>query len=175
MRLVYKIIAGVVVCLIFILSLNYFNLQRHMNEILKDDVRNKGVEVWVHYSWLINPNEIKYDLRNVSDNNSTADVTRILLQYSEKLKDKKYDKVILSYKGMSKFYFKGEYFQTLGEEYEFQNPIYTLRTMPENVYRLDGDPQYGTWTGGWLGVMGKQLEDLNSFAQDWYLNDILTN
>jgi len=68
MKIVYKIITGVVVCLILILGLNYFNLQRHMNEILQADPRNEGVEVWVHYSWLINPNEIKYDLRGVSDN-----------------------------------------------------------------------------------------------------------
>lgn len=144
-----------------------------MNSVLKADSRNDGISVWVHYSWWLNPREITYDLREISGDNSTADVTRILLQFSEKLKDRKYNKVILSYEGKSKFYFTGEYFQTIGQEYEFQNPVYTLRTMPENIYTFDDELKYGKWTGGWIGVMGKQFEDLNSFAQDWYLNDVM--
>lgn len=174
MKKIYKICAALVFCLIFIFSLNFFNLQRHINTVLKEDSRNKGIKVWVHYSWWLNPREIKYDLRDISGDNSTADVTRVLLQFSEKIKNKEFDKVILSYRGTSKGYFKGEYFQTIGKEYEFQNPVYTLRTMPENVYALDGQPKYGTWTGGWIGVMGRQLEDLNSFAKDWYLDEIMS-
>jgi len=45
--------------------------------------------------------------------------------------------------------------------------------MPENVYSLGGERMYGAWTGGWLGVMGKQMEDLNNFAKDWYLDDVI--
>jgi len=103
---------------------------------------------------------------------SAMDVSRTLLQFSEHLKDENFDKVVLSYKGNPRFVLKGSYFRTLGEEYGVQNPIYTLRTLPENVYNLDGSPAFGTWTGGWLGVIGKQMEDLNEFHRAWYLSDI---
>lgn len=160
----------VIVCLA---AFNYFTLQRHMINVLKDDPRNEGVKVWVHYKWFINPSELKYDLRGISGENSALDVNRVMLQFSEKIKDKQFNKVYLSYRGKDKFYFKGSYFQNLGKEYEFQNPVYTLRTMPENVYTLDGDLQYGSWTGGWLGVTSKQMEDLNQFSKDWFLSEVI--
>ncbi len=159
--------------LLAIVFYNYFTLQRYMNSILTDDPRNNGVKVWVHYKWFINPTQLKYDLRDISGENSSLDVNRVMLQFAEKVKDKKFSKVYLAFKGSDKFYLEGNYFQNIGKEYEFQNPIYTLRTMPENIYLLNGDHAYGSWSGGWLGVMNKQLEDLNAFSKDWYLDDIV--
>jgi hypothetical protein len=45
--------------------------------------------------------------------------------------------------------------------------------LPEHVYALDGTPAFGTWTGGWLGVMGKQLDDSNEFHKQWWVNEAL--
>lgn len=173
MSKLYKTILTVFAIILIIFTINYFSLQRHMNAVLSNDSRNKGVKVLVHYKWLINPTEIKYDLRDISGENSALDVNRVMLQFSEKIKNKEFKKVYLSYKGKDKFFLKGDYFQNIGKEYEYQNPIYTLRTMPENVYLLNGEHAYGTWEGGWLGVMNKQMEDLNTFAKDWYLGDML--
>jgi len=53
-----------------------------------------------------------------------------------------------------------------------QNPVYTMRTFPQNVYALDGSPAFETWSGGLLGVLGKQLEDFSEFHKQWYLNEI---
>ncbi|MFP2608696.1 hypothetical protein, partial [Escherichia marmotae] len=72
-----------------------------------------------------------------------------------------------------KFYLKGGYFKTLGQEYGIQNPVYTLRTIPENVYMLNGERAYSVWEGGLLGVMGKQMEDLSDFSKAWYLDDFI--
>jgi hypothetical protein len=47
-----------------------------------------------------------------------------------------------------------------------------MRTLPENIHQLDGSAAYGTWTGGLLGVWGKQMEDLGKFSEDWYLRDL---
>lgn len=164
---------GLILIVISILAINYFALQRHMNSILSGDDRNSGLKVWVHYKYFVNPTELKYDLRGISENNSTLDVTRALLQFAEKTKNREFRKVYLSYKGVDKFYLNGQYFQKLGKEYSFQNPIYTLRTMPENVHLLDGELAYGSWQGGWLGVSTKQMQDLNQFSQDWFLNEAI--
>lgn len=75
--------------------------------------------------------------------------------------------------GKHKFYIDGEHFKKIGEEHEYQNPVYTLRTLPENIYTLDGKQAYPNWTGGVLGVMGKQMEDLNEFGKKWVLEDYL--
>ena len=56
-------------------------------------------------------------------------------------------------------------------EFGTQNPVYTLRTLPENIRNLDGTHPYGTWTGGWLGVTSRQMEDLKQFSNDWFLTE----
>jgi len=57
-------------------------------------------------------------------------------------------------------------------EYESQNPVYTIRTFPENLYTIDGKNVYGEWTGGLLGVVTKQMEDFNDFHKKWYIDEM---
>ena len=47
-----------------------------------------------------------------------------------------------------------------------------MRTFPENVYRPDGARAFDSWTGGVLGVLGKQMEDFNEFHKQWYIEDL---
>lgn len=173
MKRTIKILLATLGLMCLIIAINYFSLQRHMNNVLNDDSRNKDIKVWVHYKWFINPTEIKYDLRGISGENSALDVNRVMLQFSEEIKDKEFKKVYLSYKGKDKFYFKGDFFKNLGQEYGKQNPIYTLRTIPENVYMLNGEHAYSTWEGGWLGVMSRQMDDLKAYTKYWYLSDMI--
>lgn len=170
-RLIKNIIIAVSVVGCAIFAWNYLSLQRKVDQVLSDDSRNEGIKVIAHYGWFIDPGVLVFDLRQISRENRPIDVSRVLLQFAEKQKNHQFDRIVLSYKGSRKFQLKGDYFQLLGEEYEYQNPVYTLRTLPENVYQLDGSPAFGTWTGGVLGVVGKQLEDLNEFHRQWYLLD----
>jgi len=154
-------------------SINYFSLGRQLSDVISSDVRNKGITFSAHYKYYVWPSVLVINLNEVSNSNSPADVFRVLLQYSSKIQGKSFDRVLLSYKGKDKFEIEGEYFQTLGREFESQNPIYTLRTFPENLYKLDGTKAYGSWTGGWLGVVSKQMEDFGEFHQDWYIKDMV--
>jgi hypothetical protein len=121
-------------------------------------------------AWL-SDSEIVFDIRKIDGEVSPADMTRKLLKSAEALKARRYERVYLAYRGREKFYLDGDYFRQLGEEYAYQNPVYTIRTLPERVYNLDGTPAFGTWTGGWLGVLGKQLEDANEFHRRWWMTD----
>jgi len=47
-----------------------------------------------------------------------------------------------------------------------------MRTFPENLLKPDGSRAYQTWTGGLLGVVGKQVEDFNDFHRQWWLGDL---
>ncbi len=164
---------GVILILGAIYSFNYIGLQTSMNEVLKDDPRNRGVDVNVHYQSYVNMSVLVYDLRALSDTNSKADVFRAFLQFASKMKEKKFEKVELAFRGQTKFILSGDYFQELGLEYGYQNPIWTMNHFPENLRLRDGTRAYGTWIGGWLGVAGKQIEDFNDFHDEWYMHDLL--
>lgn len=161
------------IVLLAIYAVNYLTLNTYLQSILKDDSRNKTLAISTSYQYYINPKTIVVDVKSVDDDNSLSDILRSLFQLAEKLKERDFDKVILASSGKHKFYIDGEHFKKIGEEHEYQNPVYTLRTLPENIYTLDGKQAYPNWTGGVLGVMGKQMEDLNEFGKKWVLEDYL--
>ena len=141
-----------------------------MNEVIESDSRNKGIEISVYYG--DNQSILEYDLKSISNENSIADVFRVFLQFAEKVKSYKFDKVKLAFRKKVKFVINGDYFQKLGEEFSFQNPIYTMRTFPENLMNSDSSKAYSKWTGGWLGVSKKQMEDFNDFHKKWYFSEL---
>lgn len=65
-----------------------------------------------------------------------------------------------------KFTLEGDYFQELGEEYDFQNPMYTARTLPEKVKKPDGTQAYRSLGGG-LSGLSEQMGNFNELAVDW--------
>lgn len=152
---------------------NYIALQRPMNDVIEHDPRNKGIEVSVHYKTYVNPSVLVYDLTAIAGTNSKIDVFRSFLQFADKMKEYKFAKVELAFKGKTKFVLEGDYFQQLGREYGLQNPVYTMNHFPENLRLPDGTRAYETWTGGWLGVAGRQIEDFNDFHDKWYVREIL--
>lgn len=151
---------------------NYVSVQRHVFSVISSDERNSGITVWAHYQYFIVPTSLVFDVRGLSGEKSPADVTRVLFQFAATMKERDFERVTLSSHGQPKFLLTGEYFSNLGAEYGVQNPVYTMRTLPENVYKLDGTAAFGTWTGGLLGVVGKQMEDFIELHKQWYINDI---
>jgi hypothetical protein len=146
--------------------------QSDLESVLKGDPRNTGVEVSARYrtegSLLI------FDLKSIEPTNSMADVFRVLLQFAQAEKGRAFTSVELAFRGQPRFFLTGDYFKHLGQEYSSQNPVYTMRTFTENVFKADGSHAYPSWTGGLIGVVGKQTEQFNEFHRDWYLNDLLS-
>ncbi|GAB7549930.1 hypothetical protein [Cupriavidus sp. 8B] len=167
-----SIVAAVAGVAVLVVTANYFTLARPLSSAMSIDGRNEGISVRVHYQYLVNPSEIEFDLREVRGDKSAADVTRVLLQFAAAVKDRSFKTIRLAHGGVEKFELDGAYFHTLGVEFGEQNPIYTIRTMPEHVVNLDGSPAFGTWTGGWLGVVSKQMEDVHKFHRRWYIDDL---
>lgn len=154
-----------------IMCWNYFTVQRPMSSKSNSDPRNDGLSITAHYQWYVNPSVLVFDLRGFSDTNSEADVLRNLFQCAHAMKSHSFDRIILEYKGNPRFILKGTNFKQVGNEYGYQNPVYTLRTLPQHVYNLNGMPAFGTWTGGLLGVVVHQMQDLNTFGRQWFLAD----
>ena len=151
---------------------NYLSLNQPVLTKINSDNRNSGIEIDLHYKNYIIPNVLIFNLKNVSNDKAVADVFRVLLQTTAALEEKEFETIELAFRGKSKFKLKGSYFKELGKEYEVQNPVYTMRTFPENILEMTGQNAYSVWTGGLLGVLNKQMEDFNDFNKKWYLNEL---
>ena len=145
-------------------------LQSQMDQVLKDDSRNAVVHMNAYYS---GSDVIVLDMQALTGTGSRADVFRVVLQFAERMQAKDFQRVEFAFKGETKFFIVGSYFTQIGNEYSYQNPIYTIRTFPSNVYNLDGSHAYSTWTGGILGVLKEETEDFIDFHDLWYWNQIL--
>jgi hypothetical protein len=133
----------------------------------------EDASVAVYRRWLISPSEIVFDVRSVESTATMAIIDRMLFKTAEALKGRSYDGVVLASAGTARFVLEGARFRVIGEERSFQNPIYVIRTLQEHVRNLDGSQAFGHWEGGWLGVVGKQLEDHNELHMRWWIRPLL--
>lgn len=171
MKHAWRLVAFVSTLIVAVVIWNYASVGYPVASHLSEDPRNAKVSLWTYHQYGLVPSVLVVDLRRIDDQAATADVLRVLFQSAEGLKDAKFERVVLAYKGSAKLMMDGAYFQKVGQEFKSQNPFYTMRTLPENIHKLDGSAAYGTWTGGLLGVLTKQMEDLSQFSEDWYLRD----
>lgn len=160
-----------------IYGINYVLLQRPLATVVQANPENQGIRFFVHYGYFVNPSELVIDVWHVDNHKTPIDVFRVLLQYAKRLELQatSFSQVKLASKGKVKFVLSGDYFKQLGQEYGEQNPMYSARTFPENVYTPTGERAFESWSGGLLGVAQKQLEDFKSFHQQWYIGDLGNN
>jgi hypothetical protein len=172
MKIVRAAVLGLALVLGSVGLTNYAMVQRHLGTVLEMDARNAGVRAFAHYGHFVDGGTVVFDLRGIGPENSMADVFRVLTQFSQALKDRRFGRVELAFRGTTKFVVDGAYFQQLGLEFEKQNPIYTIRTFPEKLVRPDGTRAFGQWSGGLIGVLSQQMKDFNAFHEQWYLDDL---
>lgn len=148
-------------------SANLILLQQPMNDILKESSSFRGMEVSAHYEYWIVPGVIEYDLRELSFRQTPIDVHTAFLEFAKKLRSKRYSRVDLSYKGVTKFSIDGNSFRRLGEEYANKNFDFVLYTFPRLFHAEDG-----------AKVPSASMSDrdaLMQFHKEWYGEDPLTH
>jgi hypothetical protein len=159
----------VLLAIVVIVGLNYVLVAGVVQTPLSADTRNAGYSLWAHYQWFVNPSTLVLDLRR-AEAAAPIDLFRGLFQSAAALSSagRRFDRVILSRSGRPVFVIEGDAFAALGREFEAgQNPVFLIRTLPERLFKPSGEAAFPQWTGGLLGVVGKQMEDVNTAARQW--------
>ena len=112
-------------------SANLILLQEPVNDVLKSNAAFRGMEVSAHYQYYIVPGVVVYDLKTLSFRQTPIDVHTAFLEFAKKVKDKRYEKIELSHKGVTKFSIDGASFSKLGQEYAKRNFDYVLYSFPK--------------------------------------------
>ncbi len=147
-------------------SANLFLLQEPVNDILRENAAFRGMEVSAHYEYWVVPGVVVYDLQGLSFRQTPIDVHTAFLEFAKKLKEKRYSRVDLSYKGTTKFSIDGASFMKLGEEYARRNFDYVLYNVPRLM-----QPAAGTKP---IPVDSSDRDQLLEFHRRWYGEDVLT-
>ncbi len=165
-------LAAIAVACVLAIGLWNILLIQKVDEALDQDQRNRGVDLFVYHRHGIRPGELTVNLMSVDGTKSPIDIMRALFQTSAALKDIHFKTVVLEHAGKPMFVLTGTDFTTLGQSYSADdNPVYLIRTLPQELSNPDGSPAFETWTGGMLGVLTKQMTDANDFAARWATGD----
>ena len=147
-------------------SANLFLLQEPVNDIIRENAAFHGMEVSAHYKYWVVPGVVVYDLEGLSFRQTPIDVHTAFLEFARKMKEKRYSRVDLSYKGEQKFSIDGASFMKIGEEYAKRNFDYVLYTFPKLFRATDGKPA--------IDASADEREALLHFHRRWYGDDQLT-
>ena len=147
-------------------SANLFLLQEPVNDILRENAAFRGMSVSAHYEYYVIPGVVVYDLEGLSFRQTPIDVHTAFLEFAKKLKEKRYSRVDLSYKGTTKFSIDGASFTKLGEEYAKRNFDYVLYSFPRLFQSSNGTPA--------IGKSATDRDALLEFHRRWYGQDQLT-
>jgi predicted nucleic acid-binding Zn ribbon protein len=146
-------------------SANAVLLQQPVNDVLRGSAAFNGMEISAHYQYYVVPGVVVYDLRSIGVRQTPIDVHTAFLEFAKTLRDKRYKRVELSYRGTTKFSIDGASFHKIGEEYTKRNFDYVLYTVPRLFHR-EGSPPASPATS--------DRDALLQFHRQWYGNDQLT-
>lgn len=124
---------------------NAFLLQRPLEQVQKD-----GIEVAVHYRHYVDVRTLVFDVRELPAGTRPDDVTRVLLAFAGRMKDRSFSEVRLAYQGREKFLVHGDAFRNLGQHFG-----------TEHLYRLDG-------TRAFAGAP----DDFIAWHRAWYRDEL---
>ncbi|SEN62053.1 hypothetical protein SAMN04488077_12213 [Roseovarius tolerans] len=155
-----------------VIGIGIINAVRVDNAVSEASEYQDDISAHAYYQFGVVPDSIVFDIWNVGWNASQAEVLGVFLRFSEKMKDREFREVRLAYRGEAKFVLDGDDFQDIGQQFSYQNPVYIVRTFPEKLRTPDGGRAFSTWSGGLLGVVGRQMEDVNELGERWYLDDM---
>jgi hypothetical protein len=142
-------------------------IRRPVSSTLAEDPRNAGMTFRAGFGGL-STGVLVLNLREATAA-APVDLLRALFQTAEIFAGRReFREVRLARSGQVVFVLRGGDFEEIGREFGAgQNPMYLMRTLPGKLYLPDGSPAFGQWSGGMLGVLLREMEDVNAAANRW--------
>jgi hypothetical protein len=146
-------------------------LQKPLTRVIASQAQNNIVHALAHFDGWVDTKTVVFDLTDVSDQSSSLDIFRVFLQYAREQKKDRFGRIVLASYGQKKFILPGDYFQRLGQEFDSQNPMYTIRTFAHHLSDMNGQQPFPEYEGGLLAVLDKEMEQFAEFNKRWFLDD----
>jgi len=147
-----------------------FQWARHSDLRKKLDAceSNGVVKANVYYAGAFATDTVVFDLKDGGSSGARRiDPVHLLMQFAGKLNLNLIDRIVLARNGKEVFYVSGSDLSKPADSYEGGGRVWAFNNLPERVRTMSGSQPYGEWTGGFLGVLKEQSEDVNEFIEEW--------
>jgi len=122
----------------------------------------------VYYRGFVGTSEVVFDFEtNQRTSVRRIDPVHLLMQFASKCDTYHVRRFILARDGEEVFQITTPRLKELASSYSNGGEIWAFNNLPSSVYRMSGAQAYSTWEGGWLGVLQKQTDDLNTMISEW--------
>lgn len=139
----------------------------HLASKLEQCPSKQGIDARAYYVWM-SPDSIVLDLgSNHSSGVRRIDVLHLLLQFLSEIEYSGVRRVFLASEGNRIYFVEVSECEDLVESYDGGGRLWALNNCPSRVRNLDGSPAFESWSGGWLGVLKEQSEDIVTLADRW--------
>jgi hypothetical protein len=140
------------------------NLRNKLSECESSGIVNANV----HYEGLISTDGVVFDVREGGSSSARRiDPVHLLMQFAAKLDLNSIKRVVLARNGKEIFFISASDLRPLADSYSGGGRPWSFNHLPESTRTMLGERIYSEWTGGWIGVLGKQTEDLNDLIRNW--------
>jgi|GEM_PF-2899988 len=113
---------------------------------------------------------IIFDVRACKADSRKVDPLHLLMQFGDKIKDEKIDYLLIASGGNEVYRLPKSDLDELAEQYRLGARIWALDHWPERLRKPTGERVFEEWSGGVLGVLQAQLEDLGVALRTWLAN-----
>lgn len=183
MKKIFILAVIIIVPLCLIYYLNHRYVISRMNELQQET--KAIIHADAHFKYYVNPMRMVIDIKYYNSKVTNEEVFDFLMQFAQKMRDRKFAAVILCYKGEEKFIMDGDFFMKLGNEYKEKKKKQTASKLldkatldlsffdtklllPDYLKNPDGAPAFPEKKGNISGAAGKTNYDL--FHDRWYRN-----
>ena len=126
-----------------------------------------GYHVRIHRPLGFSNEVLIYDITAIDGSARRVDAIHALVAAAEQLQGDAFERVVLARSGQSRFWLDAHYVRQLGRERPYQNGVYTVRTFPSHLRRMDGSEPWPAPRGGWLGALSEEMNNVNAFLDEW--------
>lgn len=163
------VLVAVLAGLVAIVALMFLVTRNSGLQALLDQCSSRhGIQVQVYYESAFSKRDVVFDFQGISGSSvRRIDPVHLLLQFGHQLDTSATHRLILARNGRNLMYLRSSDLKELTHEYTFGNPVWAFHHLPERLLTMSGANAYARWEGGWLGVVQKQTEQLNTFIGDW--------
>jgi hypothetical protein len=110
---------------------------------------------------------IVFDVRSCKGDSRLIDPLHLLLQFGRKIRNESFSHILLAAGGTEVYRLNKSDLDELTDQYELGGRIWAFNHWPERLRKPTGERAFESWSGGLLGVMNGQIEDINMALKTW--------
>jgi hypothetical protein len=123
-----------------------------------------GGDVRVGYTF---DGNIVFDVRSCKGECRLIDPLHLVLQFAYKVEDERFGHLAISSSGEQVYRLEKSDLHELAKQYELGGRIWAFNHWPERLRKPTGERAFESWSGGILGVVKGQMEDMNEALKTW--------